>query len=390
MSAEQPERTAANAIHTVNREIEHLRALAILFTLVQHFPMMLHWPQPPRWVEWIYGHFAFWIGVDLFLVISGFVVTQSLLRAFQSSDGSLGGRFLEVQRFWIRRAFRLFPLAWLGVASVLFATWWFNDSGAFGDFSANAQQAVWIVLYVYNWFTYDFFRNGVNISALGIYWSLSLEEQFYLVLPLLVLLLRTRWLLAFCAFGIAAQFFLLRPAPWHEPLWGLRTEALLWGVLLAFAARTTLFERFCQRDRIARWKSLCVMCLIALAILVLPYWGMKVSFTTGFVTLWCLAAVALASVQRGWVWLPDALNSIADWLGSRSYALYVWHAAAFLLTREIGFRVARMTGIELNWNWALVLLVFGLALASVAAEFSYRVIEQPLRLRGRRIAEKYH
>ena len=106
-----------------NEEIESLRAIAILLTLFQHLPILLPSPSPPDWMTFIYDHAAFWGGVDLFFVISGFVVTTSLLNDAHGKAGEGSGiAWADAKRFWVRRLFRLLPLAWVWVGVVLLAT----------------------------------------------------------------------------------------------------------------------------------------------------------------------------------------------------------------------------------------------------------------------------
>lgn len=371
-----------------NREIEALRAVAILLTLVQHLPILLPWPDPPAWLKYTYDHLFFWGGVDLFFVISGYVVTRSLLHGFASTASSGSSHWSEVKRFWLRRAFRLFPLAWLWVGIVLLATYSFNDSGVFGSVSDNAEQALWILLYVYNWFAYGLFAAGINIAPLGVYWSLAIEEQFYLLLPLLLLALPRRVLFGVLGVAIAAQFFVWRPAPWLEPMWGLRFDALLWGVLLAYFAGTPMHavsRPACMTSSAGRWLA---NGLLLAGITVMPAALMKVSCTTGLLAVVCTLYVWLASFQCGYVLPATRFQRLLDWLGARSYAIYVMHVVVFMLIREGAYRLARANGGETSWGWATGSLLIGLVLVFIGADICHRIIERPLRDFGRRIANK--
>jgi peptidoglycan/LPS O-acetylase OafA/YrhL len=373
-----------------NDEIEYLRAVAILLTLVQHLPILLPWPNPPAWIAFIYDHAAFWGGVDLFFVISGFVVTQSLLGSASSTDGAIA--WTGVKKFWIRRAFRLFPLAWFWVAAVLLANAFFNYSGAFGTLKDNADQALWILLYVYNWFAYPLFSAGVNIAPLGVYWSLAVEEQFYLLLPLLLLALKMRGLRILLVIAIAAQFFLWRPAPWIEPYWGLRFDALAWGVLLAWFAQTPRHAAWSPdwlRGVAARW----FMNLILIAAIVfLPVLMFKQATGTALLAVVCVFYVWLASYQLRLVLPVNRLRPVLLWLGSRSYAIYVIHVVAFMLTNEIAWHFSQSIGdvkpAVSSWSQAPLQMLAGFALLLILVEASHRFLEQPLRDFGRRIAEK--
>ncbi|MBL8523112.1 MAG: acyltransferase [Betaproteobacteria bacterium] len=368
-----------------NDEIEYLRAVAILLTLFQHLPILLPWPNPPAWIVFIYDHAAFWGGVDLFFVISGFVVTQSLLRGASATDGTI--TWTDAKRFWIRRAFRLFPLAWFWVAAVLLANAFFNHSGAFGTLKDNASQALWIMLYVYNFFAYPLFAAGVNIAPLGVYWSLAVEEQFYLLLPLLLLALKFRGLRFLMIVAIAAQFFLWRPAPWIEPWWGLRFDALAWGVLLAWFIGTPKHKSW-SPDFLAsnpiRW---IVNSALIAGIVFLPVMLFKQAAGTALLAIVCLIYVWLASYQRGLV-LPVAhLRPLLLWLGSRSYAIYVIHVPAFMLVNEIAWHIGSGTPSK-DWSLAPIQVLAGVSILLILVELCHRLLEQPLRNFGRKLSEK--
>lgn len=364
-----------------NAEIEALRATAIALTLLQHVPQFFPKDGVPFWVKWIYEHFAFWSGVDLFFAISGFVVAHSLLRGFAAAASAGRSHWSEVKRFWIRRAFRLLPVAACWLAVVLLATVAFNRSGVFGDWDSNVRQAWWIVAYAYNWVAQPMAAAGTNIAPLSVYWSLSLEEQFYVALPLLLLCFTRRAIAWGLAFLIAIQFFVWRPAPLVEFWWMVRCDALAWGVLLALLLHARGSEWLSSRVPISRAMAWTANWLLLLAILVLPLWWFKASITTGVVAIACATWVGLAACERGWV-LPGCVNARAtDWLATRSYALYLAHVPCYMAVNELAYRFD-----STGWESILIRVVSGVLLACVAAELSYRWIETPLREYGRRLA----
>ena len=203
-------------------EIEILRAIAISMVLLAHSTMLTGWP----WKVLSLG-----TGVDLFLAISGFVITKSLV-------GS------SAIPFWIRRAYRILPAAWLWLAVGLLATAYFNSFGSFGSLTDNVNDAIASLLQIQN------VHYGRCIEAtgrtcanggvpFGIYWSLSLEEQFYLVLPFLFMLPR-RLMCGGMLIAIALQLFTVRSAMAAQ----LRTDALLLGVLMGLWSLHPSYERF--------------------------------------------------------------------------------------------------------------------------------------------------
>ena len=149
-------------------EIQALRALAVLLVVVFHL-----WPQQ------LTGGY---VGVDVFFVISGFLISSHLMREVERSGGVL------LRRFWARRIARLLPAAFLVLATTLVLVLLFMPLTTW-------QQAVSEIgasaVYVQNWLlafnATDYFAAEQDPSAVQHYWSLSVEEQFYLVWPVVVL-----------------------------------------------------------------------------------------------------------------------------------------------------------------------------------------------------------
>ena len=216
-----------------------LRAFAVAFTLLGHAAELLFWGSPL--MQWM--AFSLWTGVDLFFCISGFVIARGLLEAVPS--GSSWADFVGFAiPFWIKRIFRIWPSAFLWLGATLALTFLANRSGAFGSFSTNLGDAIPAVLQVAN-FHYIrclYFKIGVCSNAEGVYWSLSLEEQFYCVFPIVLFLLGRRLLIPALILGILVQFPLTRPA-W-SPMWGVRTDALMFGILIAATSSAPLRKLF--------------------------------------------------------------------------------------------------------------------------------------------------
>jgi peptidoglycan/LPS O-acetylase OafA/YrhL len=101
-----------------------------------------------------------------------------------------------------------------------------------------------------------------------------------------------------------------------------------------------------------------------------------------------LILVWLSSYQKGYIYCPAILSGLGQWLGSRSYALYVVHVFAYHLSTEIWTRVARERGVELGSEFTVQLLLTSFAIMVVCSELNYRFVETPLRRRGAEIARR--
>jgi peptidoglycan/LPS O-acetylase OafA/YrhL len=364
-------------------DIEVLRAFAIALVLVQHIPRHLvpfmrgdHGP--------LYGRFGFWSGVDLFFAISGFVIARSLLPSLGAARGR-GMFFNATLSFWVRRAWRLLPSAWLWGAVVILLAATFNRSGAFGNLPSVEAAVGAAVLQVAN---LRLVHVGVRelYAVTTIYWTLSLEEQFYLVLPLLAFVARSR-LPIVLAIVVLAQLFAPRTGPHASSLLNLtRSDALALGVLLAIWAGGLSYQRLEPRwlER-APWRWLVApLFLTVFAVVTGPSFGLE-QFRVGALALLAAGIVWVASYDRDYVWPAGRLKQALCWLGARSYAIYLIHQPINHAAVEFWFR-ARPRVLEPSWPNVAILLLTALPLTLLLAELNYRFLEVPLRRRGAAIA----
>lgn len=371
-------------------DIEFLRAVAILYTLIHHLPFLLFWRQ--AWFEEFFRGAVFWSGVDLFFCVSGFVIMRSFRVRHLDEPARLQTSFRRiVLPFWMRRAWRLWPAAWLWLVIPVIGAAWFNHSGVFGAFWPMLADAGAAFLHLANlhWIGCLFYQAGVCNTAgplLIVYWSLSLEEQFYLLFPVLVYVVPRRYLPSVLIALIGAQFFLYRP--YLTLGWAMRTDALLLGVLLALWQGTRTHRR-CE-PVLFRHKWLAWPCLSGALVLMslIPSESIGPFFSTGLLAVVCGFLVWVAGYNRNY-WCPGGpLRHLWVWIGSRSYALYLVHLPAFALTRELGQRFGQ-PGTVFDDGWLMVFLLVAMGLAASLAELTFRYVEMPLRRRGRKIAETY-
>lgn len=230
-------------------------------------------------------------GVTIFFVLSGFIVTSTLLK----SSGSL-------RSFYIRRAFRLWPSAWLYLGALAIVGGLLIPPEAFGCLL--------------------FFRNfqghmGRHFDFTQHFWSLSIEEQFYLAWPP-ILIFAGRRRAAVIAIAVAFLLAANRLSHWSfyaQDYWRYRTEAradaLLWGCAAALLNSDTLL-RFCH------W-------LAVPAAAVLAYFCCRTSLPPAAESIAiAVLLVATAQVKRG-----PLVNPGLVWIGRISYSLYIWNVLIF-------------------------------------------------------------
>ncbi|WP_428392645.1 acyltransferase family protein [Lichenicoccus sp.] len=377
--ASAPEVPARDPHHRI-ADIELLRGAAITMVVIEHLHLnLVVWRS--GFLEALSRCWQGWTGVDLFLAISGFVIGRSLLPTLIMEQGI--GFLNRTLAFWTRRAWRLLPLAWLWLLIPLLASIVFNKSGAFGTVMANYRNLIAAVLDVANFRIAEVFGKSPSGPTFP-YWSLSLEEQFYLVLPLLILVFRRRlpWVL-----GLLVVLQFVEP---HVPLAMLtRTGALAVGVLLAFWSGTDAW-RLCEPSSL-RTKAAARFVTLVLPLLLLGAIGseqvVSPTLAVGLVALVAGILVWLASYDRDYLLHGVLPRRVILWLGSRSYAIYLIHIPAFAATREIWFRLSP-AGTLFDGRFAWRFAVTALVLVLGCSEVSHRLVEYPLRRRGVRIARQ--
>lgn len=367
-------------------DIEALRAVAILFVVFSHLPGLFFWGTTK--IDFIHPYFAFWDGVDLFFAISGFVIARDLVPKIDAAaNRSNESRWRTVIAFWIKRAWRILPSAWLWIALTLAGAIFFNRSHAFGHVLTVFTGSIAALLQVANFRMWDCFYTPYGCATNSIYWSLSLEEQFYIVLPIACLFLRQRvvWLLAF---AVISQIFIPRePAQFA---WVIRSDALALGALLAIASRKNTYKLFEPKFLASGWMFIIPVALIV-ALAALPAEGPKrpfVPFSTGLIALVSAALVFIASFNRNYITRISVIRKPLAVIGTRSYALYLVHFPAYAAAHEIWFRL-EPPGTIFGGSYILRLFLTALVIIVVATELTHRCIEIPMRRRGRAIAHSF-
>jgi peptidoglycan/LPS O-acetylase OafA/YrhL len=320
------------------------------------------------------GFTGAFIGVDIFFVLSGFLITVLLLQE-QQRNGSI-----SLKKFYQRRALRLLPA--LLLLLVVYLGYCFSTFPDAITRINHLQDAAMALFYAANWTrAFDLERP----YHLGHCWSLSIEEQFYALWPLLLLaLLHFSWqqravlitLLLGASWGWRV-WLLTQGASWARVYNGFDTRAdmLLAGCLLAVLWNAGALQGWGRADRYPAILS--AMALITLALI-----AVAARWQTAALYQWQYALVALSTALLTLDLLARPQGAIARAfslpplvaLGTLSYALYLWHYPLLHYLGRQGY-----TGAALVWAAALLTLAFSL--------LSWYVVEKPAqRFKGRYVA----
>ena len=359
-------------------DIECLRAVAVIAVVIHHANGNLFTALSPGMAAF-YSYFGGWFGVDLFFVISGFVIARDLLPRLRAAKSWRETRSV-VLSFWLRRAFRLLPAAWLWLCIILVLCTWCNQSGVFGTWQANWEATIAGLLQFANVrFAQSFGRieYGVSFS----YWSLSLEEQFYVVLPLLALLLRrylTVVLVAIAIFQMVSS----------RDLWmmAFRTDALALGVLLAIWESSATYRAMKGLLCAHRfWAMLLQLCAMLSLTFIASDAMQNVALRFGMIAALAGVLVWVASCDLQIFPLGGLPREALLWIGARSYGIYLVHIPVFFVIRELLSRSEPSAAIFLGSPFALA--TAAAILIAVVCQVNLRLVELPFRNRGQELAK---
>lgn len=333
-------------------EIDGLRALAVVPVMMFH--------------GGVTGFGGGYAGVDVFFVISGYLITSILLAERAE------GRF-SIIGFYERRARRILPALFLVMlCTIAFAWMWMPDRQLkeYGDSLVATSLFMSNLLF---WLESGYFAAAAEEKPLLHTWSLAIEEQFYLFFPLLLALVwrfRKDWLLPVTLLCAAASLaFALYPSSFEQQTLFYLIPARAWE-LLAGAALAMMLGKSAMRDRLTPSQNgLLALLGLGLIVLSMAVIDRTTPFPGPFTILPVLGTVLIITFADNSNWVGRVLSSpIFVGIGLVSYSAYLWHQPLFAF--------ARLRSLERPSE----LLMVGLSLVALAlAYLSWRFVERPFR-----------
>ena len=330
--------------------IQSLRALAALLVLVYHADLLP----------------GGYIGVDIFYVISGYLITKLLLRELESSAG------LRFSAFYARRFQRLLPASFLTVVTTGIVGWILLPSTYRADFGRDLIAAsTYLSNFLFALWNNDYQNLGTTPSPFIHFWSLAVEEQFYLFWPLLLLIffrIHGRRGVQVGVLSIAVLSFLFslylteRFPVWSFYILPTRAWEMAAGALLVFISADSSLRRFNS----PQWGFIAIIA-IALSSLI---FNENTAFPGLAAVPPVIATALLIQSRAAWPRILGALSNfrLTQWLGRISYPLYLWHWPVLIIP-EIYF--AR----KLNWYE----IILAISIILFLSDITNRFVEEPIR-----------
>lgn len=338
--------------------LDGLRGIAVLAVMFHHLGIFV-----PERRPWIPGGF---LGVDIFFVLSGFLITAVLLREY-SKIGTI-----SLRRFYLRRVFRLVPAYWLFLGVLFFFGWLLLSAGESSVIYSD-HAFLNAFAYVTNWNS----AYGSTAGNLNHTWSLAIEEQFYLIWPLfLSFTLFRKWrpaAIVMTTLGVIViiGFVRVARADAGTPIQVLyySTESRIDSLLIGCVAGLIyMWQLIPQRVfRSMPFAVLTGLSIMMLAFIMVGYGYEDIETYRIFLPLFAISTAATIL----WISETNASGPLGlvlkirplRWTGKISYGLYLWHYLAY----EVGREVFRDTSLQ---------MILGCILAFSFAATSYYLIEK--------------
>jgi peptidoglycan/LPS O-acetylase OafA/YrhL len=389
MNAAVVELDSGNARNTARRkfgripELDGLRGFAILLVLLLHSFYVPRVPASKLYAKFQYLFSLGWTGVDLFFVLSGFLIGSILLEARGSKS--------YFRTFYVRRFFRIIPIYYLWISAYV-VTVGLGGNVLRAHLNSGVVTPLGFPVYEHYLFVQNIWLpeyTTIFLAWMGLTWSLAVEEQFYVVAPFLVRYLRTPKLAAVLALLVLAAPFLRSYFYFHEfPIafysyraTPCRADALALGMLVAILWREEKFRYWASAQRSKLYFALGVL---AGGMAALWYWFANpfhwVTLTIGYSWIgffFALLLVVLLAHPGG----PIARGARAKWLaelGSVSYCVYLIHiGVAYICFGLVTRSIPHITDLK-----SIGLTLVCIAVTLILAKMSARFIEAPLIRKG--------
>lgn len=369
-----------------NLELDRLRAFALLMTVFIHysrvfFPWNIHqdYQSGGTLLNLLQNS---WMGVDLFFVISGFIISTMIVSHIDYYARDVFQLANFVKNFFIKRFFRIYPLAITFFIFTLLCSIIFNKTGNFSTPENTIEAGVSMFTYTFNYYFGSGKYHGFTLSP---YWSLSVEEQFYLIFPFFLIFVKSyKSRIFLLASMLIVLTFIIRPLSEDNIFYTQnRCDGLIYGCLLYYLCNLEAFKSLFRTKIKTRFSSILIIAILIFILGTITSIGFpnKVVIPIGCIISTLL--VGIASLEINIISFGKIFNAILDYLGSRSYSLYITHFPMFTLTQEIFYRLSLFYHWKIDETFFMPYTIVAISLTMCISELSYRFVEKPWIVRGK-------
>jgi peptidoglycan/LPS O-acetylase OafA/YrhL len=360
------------------REIDWLRGYAILFVVLEHATLVM--PYPTFWSDIVHVWFEGRTGVDLFFVISGYVIAKSFVRDFDRAldEGARSAWRLAIA-FYLKRIVRLGPAVPFWALVPALASLAFEHTRAFPPPALAFRKLLAALFYIYN------VSEAWEPTTIGHLYSLSTEMQFYLAFPFVLAFVRgpsrrlglLGGILALGVFG----------CPGFDTNGVFRFGGIVAGMALHLLRRANRLPDLPISPRVAAAFSPALLALLFTCGLPL---AANQSLASHAADVVAFALVWAASRERGFI-VALGVPRAMDWIGTRSYSIYLCHIPLMLIARSLLFEYKTVDGAVLAAPMVpgAAVLAIWLAATVLASEITYKTLERPFQRKAHALAARY-
>jgi len=349
--------------------LDGLRGIAIAMVLIHH-SANLPWPtectSTPLFKSYWHIAESLWVGVDIFFVLSGFLITSILIKTRYAKNYFTG--------FYGRRLLRIFPMFFLVLLAVSIVLLWKSEFQLWQFLVLLFSFGNWLII------------GGHEVPVLNHFWSLAVEDQFYLTWPLVLFFFKPRQIVNIC-FGLIFIAILLRlflawggiNAYINYKITPTRWDGLAWGAILACLPTCPKFERWIQSHlkQLQYVAAICLLVVFGIKGGLFGYSNFSISLGMPWVELLSFALV-FQTLQIHDNKLNRILNSMPlQWLGRYSYSIYLLHMPCLFIAMYLF-----CTKQSISKGALMLALSFYLIVSLVLARLAWTLVEEPfLKLR---------
>lgn len=353
-----------------NLDIQALRAIAIIMVILQHYRNRL---PSPEWYLKTFHYVDYWAAVDIFLAISGYLMAKSLSGEILKNGRTIKSFF----NFLYKRIFRLVPCLVLWCTFSIIISYFIQP--AWGVSPLKSFTTFYTSLLGYsNIHFYICAATSTDCDQMNaVTWSLSLEWQLYVVIAILMLSFRKKNCIYLFMFVVIAASFLPITKMYYQSIgWWIRPQAFFLGAIIYMVENKFQIKNVLARAALL-FISICIL-LIAPSHFhyraTLPAIGIA-----GALSFLCFLSGGLTNKKH------NTLYKILDWIGDRSYSIYLCHLPLLHVTREALNKVPIDT---VSYEGKTVYFLVFILLLLISADLSYRYVEKKFISLGKFLMQK--